>query len=412
MATRSAFNDDSYQMYRMDNVLDSVNLNVIGWNRATVADGQWLQDNAIGPLSARDMYLADCIDDIWGSVNSINQTLDNMGAETTGVNTFGFTMKSVNIAQAESPSAAYLPNNVNWDRKQVSLVTTGVGDTYMTPGSISLLTFTNASEKIGGIDPEGLGDNMGALLQVNTTANEAYQLAFTPNALYYRRISDGDGQTVPLAAGHAGTNLYYKEEPPDFSAFPLGAMDEEQINAKLAGYLTTNAAQSTYLAKADASTTYQTIAGMSNYLTTNDASTTYQPIAGMSNYLTTTDASTTYLSKTDASTTYLSKTDASTTYLSKSDASTTYLSKSDASTTYLTKTDAQSTYLTDVRTDTTLTGDGTAGNALGLAVAVEDTTLQLTSAGTGTQASLSVWLQSIIDAIEALQPQQPQQQQE
>ena len=373
MATRSAFLDDSYQMYRMDNVLDSVNLKVIGWNRATVADGQWLQDNAIGPLSARDMYLADCIDDIWGSVNSINQTLDNMGAETTGVNTFGFTMKSVNIAQAESPSAAYLPNNVNWDRKQVSLVTTGVGDTYMTPGSISLLTFTNASEKIGGIDAEGLGDNMGAVLQVNTTANEAYQLAFTPNALYYRRISDGDGQTVPLAAGHAGTNLYYKEDPPDFSAFPLGAMDEEQINAKLAGYLTKTDAQSTYLTKADATTTYQ-------------------PIAGMSNYLTTTDASTTYLSKTDASTTYLSK--------------------SDASTTYLTKTDAQSTYLTDVRTDTTLTGDGTAGNALGLAVAVEDTTLQLTSAGTGTQASLSVWLQSIIDAIEALQPQQPQQQQE
>jgi hypothetical protein len=205
---------------------------VIGWNRATVADGQWLQDNAIGPLSARDMYLADCIDDIWGSVNSINQTLDNMGAETTGVNTFGFTMKSVNIAQAESPSAAYLPNNVNWDRKQVSLVTTGVGDTYMTPGSISLLTFTNASEKINGIDAEGLGDNMGALLQVNTTANEAYQLAFTPNALYYRRISDVDGQTVPLPAGHAGTNLFYKEDPPDFTAFPLGAMTQTQADAR------------------------------------------------------------------------------------------------------------------------------------------------------------------------------------
>lgn len=397
MATRSAFLDDSYQMYRMDNVLDSVNLNVIGWNRATVADGQWLQDNAIGPLSARDMYLADCIDDIWGSVNSINQTLDNMGAETTGVNTFGFTMKSVNIAQAESPSAAYLPNNVNWDRKQVSLVTTGVGDTYMTPGSISLLTFTNASEKINGIDAEGLGDNMGALLQVNTTANEAYQLAFTPNALYYRRISDVDGQTVPLPAGHAGTNLFYKENPPDFSAFPLGAMTEQQIDTKLAGYLTIGAAQSTYLSQSVASATYQTIAGMNNYYTTGQTS-----------------------AASDISDALALKAD-------KSEIPTTVAQLTDSGD-YLTTANAASTYLTAVSAkDSIFSGDGTSANPLNASIGangyyafwkngtsislteIENTIIQLTSAGTNRQDPLSTWLQRIIDAIAALQPQQQSQ---
>ena len=253
MATRSAFNDDSYQMFRMDNVLDSVNLNVIGWNRATVADGQWLQDNAIGPLSARDMYLADCIDEAWGSINNIRQTLADMGAETTGVNLVGFTMKSLNVAQCNDPDAAYTDNNLGWKTKHTSLVTSGAGDTFMTPASLSYLSIGNQAEDLGAVAQTLAAGQYGGILQVNTTAKDAYQMAFTPGGIYYRHISPSDG-TAQTQAGDKG-DFTYMDNPPAFSALPLGAMNEEQINAKLAGYLT----------KADASTTYVSASTYNTY---------------------------------------------------------------------------------------------------------------------------------------------------
>lgn len=251
MATRSAFNDDSYQMYRMDDVLDSVNLNVIGWNRATVADGQWLQDNAIGPLSARDMYLADCIDEAWGSINDIRQTLADMGAETTGVNLVGFTMKSLNVAQCNDPEAAYLPGNLSWAAKETPLVTTGAGDTFITPASLSYLTFGNQAKHIGEEVAGTLAaSEIGGILQMNTTAHDAYQMAFTPSGIYYRHISNSDG-TPQTQTGERG-NFTYMDHPADFSALPLGAMTEAQINTKLQAYQTVNA-MSNYYTKSETS---------------------------------------------------------------------------------------------------------------------------------------------------------------
>lgn len=39
-------------------------LMVTPWNRSTVADGFWQNTNTIRPLSARDVYLAECIDEL------------------------------------------------------------------------------------------------------------------------------------------------------------------------------------------------------------------------------------------------------------------------------------------------------------------------------------------------------------
>lgn len=42
-------------------------LQVSAWDRNTVADGTWININTIKPLSARDVYLAECLDDISAS---------------------------------------------------------------------------------------------------------------------------------------------------------------------------------------------------------------------------------------------------------------------------------------------------------------------------------------------------------
>ena len=86
MATRSAFNDDSYSLSSNDgSFVEEVDLTVMPWNRTTVADGQWLNDRAIAPLSARDVYLADCIDSVISSVNTLAgkvNRLDTMSGES------------------------------------------------------------------------------------------------------------------------------------------------------------------------------------------------------------------------------------------------------------------------------------------------------------------------------------------
>ena len=49
-------------------------LMVTPWNRSTVADGFWQNTNTIRPLSARDVYLAECIDQL-----SANQVVYKAG---------------------------------------------------------------------------------------------------------------------------------------------------------------------------------------------------------------------------------------------------------------------------------------------------------------------------------------------
>ena len=432
MATRSAFNDDSYQMFRMDNVLDSVNLNVIGWNRATVADGQWLQDNAIGPLSARDMYLADCIDEAWSSINNIRQTLADMGAETTGVNLVGFTMKSLNVAQCNDPDAAYTDNNLGWKAKHTSLVTSGAGDTFMTPASLSYLSIGNQAEDLGAVAQTLAASQYGGILQINTTAKDAYQMAFTPGGIYYRHISPSDG-TAQTQAGEKG-DFTYMDNPPAFSALPLGAMTQDQADTRYLsitnfgtytgttapGQFVSKTDYGTFTAKAITTTDITTTSyGGANYVTAISGMKVVSPteipaggLVAVSHDATLTGDGTSTTALGVAYAPALSGAAGTSSFAQITAAIDARLIAPGTPTDpnyYAYHEGAWASFtpgITSVTTDgTTITGDGVS-TALSLAAgAVESTVFQLTSGGTQAQATLGVWLQDIIDAIAALQPQ-------
>jgi hypothetical protein len=70
-----------------DPQVTNAQLAVEEWNRTTVADGAWLQQNAIGPLSARDIVLANAIDDT-------NDALAELSGKMADVD--GRSLKSIN----------------------------------------------------------------------------------------------------------------------------------------------------------------------------------------------------------------------------------------------------------------------------------------------------------------------------
>lgn len=123
MATRSAFNDDSYSLSSNDgSFVEEVDLTVMPWNRTTVADGQWLNDRAIAPLSARDVYLADCIDSVISSVNtligrvnkldSVSSDSRRAGSLTTVDKAIDFAIGASNYDRLRSTESDYfIPNN-------------------------------------------------------------------------------------------------------------------------------------------------------------------------------------------------------------------------------------------------------------------------------------------------------------
>ena len=52
------------EYYHVFNDGTTARLHVTPWDRSTVADGAWQNVNTIKPLSSRDVYLAECIDDL------------------------------------------------------------------------------------------------------------------------------------------------------------------------------------------------------------------------------------------------------------------------------------------------------------------------------------------------------------
>ena len=63
--------DEYYHVFKNGT---TARLNVAPWTRQTVADGYWQNNNNIRPLSARDVYLAECIENL-----SANQIVYNAG---------------------------------------------------------------------------------------------------------------------------------------------------------------------------------------------------------------------------------------------------------------------------------------------------------------------------------------------
>ena len=94
------------------------------WSRKTVADGSWLQYHTLNPLSARDEYLAECIDDLSASTdekiieereraisaeNELQDQIDTIEAATDVVDVQG------TYADFTANSASYFPNNITFN---------------------------------------------------------------------------------------------------------------------------------------------------------------------------------------------------------------------------------------------------------------------------------------------------------
>lgn len=59
------------------------------WNRATVADGKWLQSETLDPISANDRILASAIDYVSGGVDNLSARIDLLEDATDVINIYG-----------------------------------------------------------------------------------------------------------------------------------------------------------------------------------------------------------------------------------------------------------------------------------------------------------------------------------
>ena len=138
------------------------------WNRTTVADGAWLQQNAIGPLSARDIVLANAIDDT-------NEALSELSGKMTGVD--GRSLKSIN--------GRFFSGGEVWE---------GSKDTVVPDGS-----FVNKDEAVY------IPKNNEAILSMNDDGGHSFQLQLKPNEIGYRYLA---GSNTAAGQGDYGAYKY------------------------------------------------------------------------------------------------------------------------------------------------------------------------------------------------------------
>lgn len=138
------------------------------WNRTTVADGAWLQQNAIGPLSARDIVLANAIDDT-------NEALSELSGKMTGVD--GRSLKSIN--------GRFFSGDEAWKGSKDAVVPDG--------------SFVNKDETIY------IPKNNEAILSMNDDGGHSFQLQLKPNEIGYRYLA---GSKTAAGQGDYGAYKY------------------------------------------------------------------------------------------------------------------------------------------------------------------------------------------------------------
>lgn len=138
------------------------------WNRTTVADGAWLQQNAIGPLSARDIVLANAIDDT-------NEALSELSGKMTGVD--GRSLKSIN--------GRFFSGDEAWEGSKDAVVPDG--------------SFVNKDEAVY------IPKNNEAILSMNDDGGHSFQLQLKPNEIGYRYLA---GSNTAAGQGDYGAYKY------------------------------------------------------------------------------------------------------------------------------------------------------------------------------------------------------------
>lgn len=153
-----------------------VDLSANPWNRTTIADGYWLQSKTVYPFSARDIYLANCIDSAFGKIGDIedaisNGTINSLISMNNVIYSANDYWEGLPATVAPSDSSKAAPSNTL---------------TYMTLGQDSDI----ATEDIS------LKNDRTCIIQGNLTENSFNQLLMTDGGIYYRSVSGDETTTM------------------------------------------------------------------------------------------------------------------------------------------------------------------------------------------------------------------------
>jgi len=251
MATNNIRNklfDNAVDLADEDGYIDEVDLTVQPWNRTTVADGQWLNDHAIKPLSSRDLFLADCIDAANLQIETISANLASIGVGGAGSGSSG--TNGIVAGKLGRSNATFSDNSDNMSEKSVARVPGGLADTIQPAYSLQYFGFgpqARGAEKLTG----SITQNKNAIIQANMNTGIASQIALTPSGMYYRGIES------------LSPNNYEVLEPKDF----LQVMMSPVLTADKSGVITYSTDTNTFniAALPDATTAVTGVTG--NHLT-------------------------------------------------------------------------------------------------------------------------------------------------
>lgn len=166
------------------------------WNRTTVADGAWLQQNAIGPLSARDIVLANAIDDT-------NDALSALSAQMAGID--GRSLKSVN--------GRFFSGGEAWEGSEDAVVPDG--------------TFIKNDETVY------IPKNDEVILSMNDNGGHSFQLQLKPNEIGYRRLAGSN--TAEAEGDYPGTKYKYDTQASNFRSLVMNATESGNFTVTSAG---------------------------------------------------------------------------------------------------------------------------------------------------------------------------------
>lgn len=177
----------------------TVDLSAAPWNRTTIADGWWLQNRTNSAFSARDIYLANRIDEINDDIADIRGGYIN-------------SLMSMN-------NVIYSANDY-WD----SLPPTIAPSNTSKPAPSNTLTYMTVGEDTDlGTEDISLINDRTCIIQGNLTENSFNQILMNTNGLFYRSVS---GDTVNSITGEKIDNYDLLETDTQFSQI----LDDSTIN--------------------------------------------------------------------------------------------------------------------------------------------------------------------------------------
>lgn len=215
MATRDNLKNDAFEMNDMNGLSTEVDLTVFPWNRSTVADGQWLLDHTIGPLSARDVYLADCIDDALSGIENISATLQNVVSSTDG-NAVGFATKTMNFNITKNAS-----EYAEWTNRNCAIVPNSYTDTACPAGSLTYMTIKPDPDPSADIGLSFTNNTFAGIINCNTDPGNAAQIGITDKGIFYRHIGTTKPTKQEFPVGETTNTYYVNPEQPNFKTVPF-----------------------------------------------------------------------------------------------------------------------------------------------------------------------------------------------